>query len=156
MSQNRRSHILIVEDDPFLRTLYRYLLEPHFELCITSGYDEAMVVAGQTSFDLLLLDINLGESRTGLDVLQALRYQAAYREVPALACSAYAQPEDAERFLSCGFDAYLAKPFTRDSLLTTLLSLLPGAGSLSDLLQHAALPRQPGRESAFAPVPRMR
>ena len=68
-------------------------------------------------FDLVLLDINLGQGPNGADVLRELRAMPAYQDVPIVAVTAYALPGDRERFLGMGFTDYLAKPFNADELL---------------------------------------
>jgi len=72
----------------------------------------------------VLLDINLGCARDGVDVLRELRMLPGYERVPTVAVTAYAMPGDKERFLEAGFDAYLGKPFTEEELHEVLVQLL--------------------------------
>jgi CheY-like chemotaxis protein len=88
-------------------------------MSIVSTIDEAVDIAQEASFDIYLLDINLGERRTGVELLQLLRALNG-QYVPALALTAYALPGDKERFLEAGFDGYLSKPFTRAMLIDTI------------------------------------
>jgi CheY-like chemotaxis protein len=46
-------------------------------------------------------------------------------DVPIVAMTAEAAPGAAEAGLVAGFDAYLTKPFTKDSLLTVVQRFLP-------------------------------
>lgn len=117
MSESERTRILVVEDNPDTQVLLRYLLRPSYDLEIASRVEEALRQATAEQVDLFLLDINLGESRTGIDLLQRLRQMNAYSDTPALAITAYALPGDQERFFQAGFNGYVAKPFTRASLL---------------------------------------
>lgn len=87
---------------------------------IVPGADEALAAVREQAFDAVLLDINLGEKRTGVDVLQALRLIPGCEELPALACTAYALPGDRERFLDAGFQDYVSKPFVKAELLSAL------------------------------------
>lgn len=115
--------VLAVEDNPDTQTLLRYLLGRHHEVTIVARFDAALAAARQQAFEVLLLDINLGEQRTGIDLLEAFREQGT--DVPAIALTAYAMPGDRERFLDAGFDTYLSKPFTRQALLDTIEAVLP-------------------------------
>lgn len=117
MSESERTRILVVEDNPDTQVLLHYLLRPSYDLEIASRVEEALRRATAEQVDLFLLDINLGESRTGIDLLQRLRQMNAYSDTPALAITAYALPGDQERFFQAGFNGYVAKPFTRASLL---------------------------------------
>ncbi len=128
MTQENRTRILAVEDNPDTQLLLRYLLKPHYELEIVPRVDEAVRVASENRYDVLLLDINLGEERTGIDLLRALREMPGYARTPALALTAYAMPGDRERFVSSGFDGYVSKPFTRKELFEAIRIVLEASG----------------------------
>lgn len=115
-----RPRILVLEDNPESRLLLRHLLAREFDATLVSGADEALERGAQGSFDVALLDINLGEARTGVDVLAALRGIPAFGSTPALACTAYALPGDREHFLDAGFADYVSKPFVKSDLLAAL------------------------------------
>jgi CheY-like chemotaxis protein len=112
--------VLVLEDNAESRLLLRHLLRREFEATLTSGADEALEAARSQDFDAALLDINLGEKRTGVDVLQAIRAMARHQALPALACTAYALPGDRERFLDAGFADYVSKPFVKAELMAAL------------------------------------
>ncbi|MEX0747435.1 MAG: response regulator [Rhodothermales bacterium] len=128
MNEKRNPRILAVEDNPDTQLLLRYLLRPHYELEIVSHVDDALEAARNGQFDLLVLDINLGEERTGIDLLVELRRMSKYATTPALALTAYAMPGDRERFEASGFDVYISKPFTRKELYEALQSMLEVGG----------------------------
>lgn len=112
--------ILTVEDNPDTQTLLRYMLQQHFRLAFSITVENAVELAKETTFDLFILDINLGEQRTGIDLLHLLRSMPDYPDTPAIALTAYAMPGDRERFLDEGFNGYISKPFTRRELLSTV------------------------------------
>ncbi|MEX0599798.1 MAG: response regulator [Rhodothermales bacterium] len=126
MALDNTPSILAVEDNPDTQLLLRYLLKPHYDVEIVSHVDDALDVARRQDFDLLVLDINLGEERTGVDLLRELRDMDAYTSTPALALTAYAMPGDRERFHSSGFSQYISKPFTRKELYEALKDMLEG------------------------------
>ena len=119
-----RPRILIVEDDRCIQVLYRYLLKARFDLELVDNVDDAIRLAAREHFDLFLLDINLGEDRTGADLLGLLRQMPAYGTTPAVACTAYAGPHYRAHFLSNGFAEHVDKPFTRPLLLGAIESVL--------------------------------
>lgn len=121
-----RPRILVLEDNAESRLLLRHLLARTFDATIVARADEALESARQSRFDLMLLDINLGEKRTGVDVLAELRRIPGYAQVPALACTAYALPGDRERFLEAGFQSYVSKPFVKAELLGALQAAVDG------------------------------
>lgn len=124
MLNGQRQKILVVEDNVDTLTLLRYMLERRFHLVLSSDVDDALQQAREESFDLFLLDINLGEERTGLELLESIRTRHDGGRTPALALTAYAMPGDRERFLNAGFNGYVSKPFTRRELLDAIDSAL--------------------------------
>jgi len=124
MSAGKTEHILVVEDNEDPQILLKYLLESRFFLQIVTRVGDALEKTSEQLFDLLLVDINLGEERTGVDLLHILRENDAYAHIPMVAITAYAMPGDYERFIAMGFDGYVSKPFTRLELLTAIDSIL--------------------------------
>ena len=123
-----RPSILVVEDTPEIELLVEYMLNGTYDV-VTTGHEEgALDLAGQKRFDLVLMDINLGGARTGVDVMDALRKLPVYKDVPIVAMTAYALLEDRTRFLAAGFNGYLSKPFTEHQAHTVIQQLLPGNG----------------------------
>ena len=120
MIADKSLHILTVEDNPDTQTLLRYMLKPYFSLAFSSNVDHALAQAEEHAFGMFLLDINLGEQRTGIDLLQLLRLRPGYENTPALAITAYAMPGDRDRFILAGFDGYISKPFTQRELLESI------------------------------------
>ena len=125
MKGEKLGNILIIEDNKDTQTLLKYLLGPDYDLRIVGEFNQAIELAGESIFDLLLIDINLGEERTGVDLLHILRETDPYHEVPMIAITAYAMPGDFQRFINIGFDAYISKPFTRPDLINTIKNFIP-------------------------------
>ncbi|BBI99950.1 response regulator [Ferrigenium kumadai] len=103
--------ILLVEDDAANRKLVRVVLgdKCHYRILEAASAAEAMEQLRREKPDLLLLDIRLGEG-SGLDVIDAVRADSTYDDVPAVAITAQAMKDDEQRFLAAGFDGYLSKP----------------------------------------------
>jgi CheY-like chemotaxis protein len=116
--------VLAVEDNSETQLLLEHLLKKSFEVTVVAGVDEALDAVDDTRFDILLLDINLSEERTGTDLLHLLRERKDLDGVPAIALTAYAMPGDREDFLDAGFDQYVSKPFTRDDLTDAIETTL--------------------------------
>ncbi len=112
----QRRSLLVVEDNPSTRILLVYLLKGAYEVSAAAGVDEALGLIHENRFDGLVLDINLCEERTGIDLLRAIREIPMYKDVPAIACTAYTNFGYRERLLESGFDLYVSKPFTKEQL----------------------------------------
>ena len=112
--------LLVVEDNRDTRRLLDHLLGTIGTPTVVSSPQEAFDAAAETDFDVILLDINLGADLDGTEVMERLREDEHYAAVPFVAVTAYAMPGDENRFADAGFDAYLAKPFTRKDLMRVL------------------------------------
>ena len=124
---NSTPSILAVEDNPETQLLLEHLLQPTFHVVVTDGIKSALDAAQDSEFDILLLDINLSEEKTGIELLHMLRACSSESRIPAIALTAYAMPGDRESFMEAGFDAYVSKPFTRKDLTDVIESTLSTA-----------------------------
>ena len=114
--RNREAQILVVDDDPKMRTLLRLMLESKCRLDMAEDEHKAISLAKEHKYDMIFQDVNLGRARSGIDVLREFRKLPNYDEVPVVALTAYALPKDREHLLSAGFDDYLSKPISDDEL----------------------------------------
>jgi len=127
MNKERHSRVLLVEDHRETCILLQYMLREHFDIVVSSSFEEALAAVENASFSLYILDINLGEKRNGIDLLRVFRSMPEIDWTPALALTAYVLPGDRDHFLAAGFDAYLGKPFSREALLQAVDDALKGA-----------------------------
>ena len=115
-----RFRVMVVEDNLETQMLINRLLKPLCQVTIVNSFDAAVIAFSQAMYDICLIDINLGEERTGSDLLKKLRSFPRRSLFYAVAFTAYALPTDRSRFISEGFDDYLPKPFVKADLLDLL------------------------------------
>lgn len=105
--------ILYVEDDSINAFVMQKLLRHNFLVIHVPDGESCLSILERQKFDLILMDINLGRGKMdGVETLQRIR-QGGYASLPVLAITSYALPEDEDRFIHEGFDAYLSKPVNR-------------------------------------------
>lgn len=120
-----RRRAMVLDDSLETRELLRFFLEPYFEMTIVDSADAVFASTWEGRFDLVLLDINIGDEQwSGLDVMAVLRKLPEYEKTPIIAVTAYALPGDEERFLEAGFDGYLSKPFVKAKLFEEIERLI--------------------------------
>ncbi len=124
MSVSNQDKILIVEDNTDTQILLRYLLSARFAIDAVIRVGDALACIEKNDYVLILVDINLGEERTGVDLLNILRENDVYAEVPLIAITAYAMPGDYDKFMRMGFDGYVSKPFSRTELFKAINTIL--------------------------------
>jgi CheY-like chemotaxis protein len=109
--------LLIVEDNADTTRILRRFLGELGEIDLASTVDEAVALAQQKRYDLVLSDIQLAEERTGIDLLHILRQDPRYTSVPIIACTAYLMRYSPEMLIGQGFNGVVGKPFTKNDLL---------------------------------------
>jgi len=86
---------------------------------------EGLRLAQQLQPALVLMDISM-PGMDGFEALARLRANEATRGLHVVAVSAHALPADVEAARVAGFDAYLTKPLSLESLLSTVQQALNG------------------------------
>ena len=116
--------ILIVEDNEInARLLDIMLKELEFEFTAETASDakEALEMSANVQYDLVLMDINLGDGlMDGTEVMKILKQKQEYKDVPVYAITCYSLPGDKEKFLDQGFDKYFSKPVAQAPLLSSI------------------------------------
>jgi CheY-like chemotaxis protein len=109
--------------------LLQQMLEGTYDLALAADAEEALQALSEREFDLFLLDIKLGEGRSGTELLHLLRDLEPTASVPAVALTTYGLKGDREALLAQGFDEHVSKPFFRDDLTEAIEQVLPGRSS---------------------------
>lgn len=111
------SRILVVDDNPDMRSYIRRLLvQAGYELQTAANGDSALQMVGQQAPDLIVSDIMM-PGLDGFGLLNAIRSDAATRNVPVILLSARAGDEARAEGMTAGADDYLTKPFSARELL---------------------------------------
>lgn len=111
--------ILLAEDNDISSRVGTEMLQAlgHRVIRAVNG-KEAYEKWEEMSFDLILMDIEM-PIMSGGEATEKIRRreQDTGRHIPIIAVTAYAMRGDRERFLSGGFDGYVAKPYKRQRLV---------------------------------------
>jgi DNA-binding response OmpR family regulator len=119
------SSILLVDDDPLLRTLVEHKLRLRgFEVISAESGEEGLKQASIKRPDLIVLDAMLPEL-DGFEVLQRLKEDEATQAIPVIMLTARKQETDIVSALSKGARDYLVKPFLPEELVMRIRNLLP-------------------------------
>lgn len=103
--------VLYVEDDPINALVIKKLLAQHYSTEHVEDGETCLTVLGKETFDLILMDINLGRGKMdGVETMKKIKAQSVFEKLPIVAITSYAMPEDKDRFLGEGFNGYLSKP----------------------------------------------
>jgi DNA-binding response OmpR family regulator len=120
--QLSKSRILYIEDHADTRELVTLVLRLNgFEVITGSTIEAAIELAGQTAFDLYLLDSWLSDG-SGLELCKRIR--EFDQQTPILFYSAAAYEADRDVALECGAQGYLVKPSQISELCALVFSLI--------------------------------
>ncbi|HEY9096882.1 MAG TPA: sigma-54 dependent transcriptional regulator, partial [Hydrogenophaga sp.] len=135
--------ILVVDDEPDLRTLYELtLLREGYEVESAADLTEARSVLGRSAFDVVITDMRLPDG-LGLELLREL--VEAQRRERCIVITAYGSAENAVEALKAGAFDYLTKPVDLKQLRAAVTASLQS--------QRSPTPGTPGHSLAAPPAP---
>ena len=134
-----KPRILVVNDTQEILELFRMLLEEE------EGYD--VVLSGfpiqqvkeieHIKPDLIILDLVLGDEKTGMQMLQMLKMQRSTATIPVLVCTAALQiVREQEGYLVSQGVHVVYKPFEIDDLMANVKQLLGSHEHISSVIKE--------------------
>jgi CheY-like chemotaxis protein len=125
----RAAHVLVVDDNATNRMVAEALCEM-FDCtseCAEDGV-EAVEAARSGRFDLILMDIRMPRM-DGVEATRAIRTLPGQAgQVPIIALTANADPEDAKSYIEAGMHSVVEKPIKPERLLLAMNAALPEPG----------------------------
>ena len=113
----RKIRVFVVEDHPAIaRGLQMFLEAVGFSVELTFDMQSALAALPKTKFDVLLCDLALPDG-TGWELMKELTKSGP---VPAIAFSAFDDPEDVERSRNAGFAEHVAKGAPAEQLVEAI------------------------------------
>ncbi len=111
-------NVLVIEDDPSVRTLVKAVLEKNeyqVDIAETAESGEEQVV--ENAYDIIILDLGLPDG-DGFDLAKEMRDKEI--TTPILVLSAEQETDVKIKCLRVGADDYLTKPFNTEELLARI------------------------------------
>ncbi len=119
------TRILVVDDEPDLRTLYELtLLREGYQVLTAGSVEEAQQALREQGFDLLITDMRLPDG-LGLSLVQGIAQQG--RTERSIVITAYGSAENAVDSLKAGAFDYLTKPVDLRQLRSVVAAALQSA-----------------------------
>lgn len=119
--------ILLVEDDIEIRELIKDTLSfSNFIFLETSKGKEALQIFTKENPSILIVDVNLADSYSGLEVVKKVKEQTDKVKIVVLTGAILEEKKDI--CYQAGADAYLPKPFSPLSLIQTIEEFLSELG----------------------------
>jgi len=106
---NNKTKILLIEDDPFLLSMYATKFElENFEVIIAEDGEKGLKSAAREMPSIILLDILLPKM-DGFEVLKELKDNKETCHIPVILLTNLSQKNEIEQGLSMGAEDYLIK-----------------------------------------------
>jgi CheY-like chemotaxis protein len=116
--------ILIVEDNPVNQKLIAFLLHRSgYTYEIAENGKAALAKLETTPFRLVLMDMMM-PVMNGYDATRSMRSNPKTAGLPVIALTANAMKGEDEKCRAVGCDDYIAKPYSKDQILTAVAKLI--------------------------------
>ncbi|WP_317043796.1 response regulator [Chryseobacterium phocaeense] len=118
-----KKKILIVDDDPRNIFALKLTLKSRgyqIESCISAQV--AINILKEQEIDIVLMDMMMPEM-DGYEAIKIIRNTPGISEVPVIAVTAQAMPEDRQKCLDVGAQDYISKPVDVDQLMIAIEKL---------------------------------
>lgn len=116
-----RMHVLIVDDDPSIRELLRFVLgKDGYVVLEAENGQAASILLENEQVHLAVVDIMM-PGKNGYELCREIR---EHYDIPVMMLTARAEMEDKEQGFDSGTDDYLVKPFEPKELLFRIKALL--------------------------------
>src|SRR5262249_58133528 len=132
--------VLVVEDEPRIRNHMMLMVKVERDAAV--GAENGRVgleLARSDPPDLILCDVMMPEM-DGFAVLEALRSEPRFAEIPFIFLTALDDRSSMRRGMNLGADDYLPKPFTRNELLEAVNSRLKKFETLTKAVAARPVP----------------
>jgi len=142
--------LLVVDDEPDLRTLYELtLLREGYDIETAGTVEEALLHLKDRTYSAVITDMRLPDG-SGLDLLRRLDEQG--RREKAIVITAYGSAENAVEALKAGAYDYLTKPVDLKQFRAVVASALGRGGPAVPTMDPSTLPSESGAPAAPRPV----
>ena len=124
-------NVMIVDDSGAMRSVIKKVITISgfkMSLCLEAGNGREALERLQGSWvDVIISDINMPEMG-GLELLQALRQDTLYRNIPAIIVSTEGSRERMKEALDRGAKGFIKKPFLPEDIRSVLYDVI-GVGT---------------------------
>ena len=119
-----KKHILIIEDNQYVRTLLDHFLKSMYEVTLKSDGKEALewLEEGNTT-NLIISDIMM-PNMDGFELLSQVKSSAYYKDIPVIMLSGLEKSQERIKCFELGVADYIIKPFNPEELQVRVSRLM--------------------------------
>ena len=98
---------------------YRVLYIPNLDMISVPDAEQGIILTAERLPDLVLMDINLPDM-DGVEAMNEIRGSSETSQIPVIALTSAAMPDEIERGMKAGFEEYITKPIMVPELLKAI------------------------------------
>ncbi|MCK4592376.1 response regulator [Candidatus Parcubacteria bacterium] len=125
MDQNKKTKVLIIEDDSYISDMYRIKFESeNFEIAVANNGIEGIKFLEKVVPDIILLDVVMPKV-DGFSVLKTIKKNPKLNKIPVVLLTNLSQKENVERGFELGASSYIIKAhFTPSEVVEKIKEVL--------------------------------
>lgn len=116
----RKPKLLHIEDNDQISFLLHLYLKDKYEIESVQTGEKALKKVQENSYDLIIVDIQLGEGMNGFETSRKIRELSRYKFTPIIALTTNDYNSIREDCMYSMVNAYIKKPFTKPYLLSAI------------------------------------
>lgn len=120
---NRKTRILVVEDNPDMRVYLRSILKKQYHVEEAGNGKEALAILADKPVDFILTDLMMPVI-DGMELSRKVKENISTSHIPILILTAKISTENKIESFKIGVDEYLSKPFEEELLLVRISNIL--------------------------------
>ena len=125
-------NIVVIEDDPNLRSYLEQRLSKHYNVYTAANGSEGIAKAERICPQIVITDLMMPEA-DGFEVCRSLRSNIKTSHIPVIMLSALGKnTENKIKALECGANVFIDKPFDMDFLLKQVANLIRSQQELKE------------------------
>jgi CheY-like chemotaxis protein len=135
------SHILIVDDEPNVRLVFRTALESvGYSTTMAEDGEQALLFMENAPYDLILLDLHM-PGMGGMEVLERIREEG--HDVPVVIITAHGSVPNAVQAMKLGAIDFLSKPISPEALRAVVAEVVARHAAVRTVQHSPAAPQEP-------------
>jgi signal transduction histidine kinase/HPt (histidine-containing phosphotransfer) domain-containing protein/AmiR/NasT family two-component response regulator len=134
----KETYVLVVEDNHIAQAVAKALLAAmSCRVDIAANGVEALALYDKNHYDLIFMDIGLGEGMDGYEITQKIRSKEDdNHHTPIIGLTAHAIDESRQSCIESGMEVVLTKPLTREHAGDILNTFVPSRRSVDTSIKH--------------------
>lgn len=118
-----KPRLLHIEDNGQISLLLNLYLKDKYDIDSATTGEEALAMLRKRSYDIIVVDIQLGDGMDGFETSRKIRSISRYRDIPIIALTTKEYNSIREDCMQSMVNAYIRKPFTKPYLLMAIYEL---------------------------------